>query len=242
MLRNKICVVTGAAQGIGRATAELFARNHASAVFACDANTGTMRGWANSYFNIIPVSFDVCDRPAIRLFVEKIASGRIDVLVNNAGVTRGNMLDRLAEQDWDFAINVNLKGVFNMTQAIAPIMMAQGIGSIITMSSVAGIDGNIRHSNYAAAKGGIIAMTKGWAGEFTRKGAQVRVNCIVPGFIEAPMTVNLPEKVLACVKHKTPLRRLGTAEEVAQGALFLASDHAAFITGQTLKIDGGLVI
>ena len=121
-------------------------------------------------------------------------------------------------------------------------MVEGGAGSIITMSSVVGTDGNIGQSNYAATKGGVIAMTKGWSKEFSRKGAQVRANCIAPGFIETPMTVDLPEKVLEFMRHKTPLGRMGKPEDIANGALFLASDNSAFITGQTLKIDGGLVI
>jgi 3-oxoacyl-[acyl-carrier protein] reductase len=138
--------------------------------------------------------------------------------------------------------DVNLKGVFNMTQAIAPIMIENGIGSIITMSSVVGTDGNIGQSNYAATKGGVIAMTKGWSKEFSRKGAQVRANCIAPGFIETPMTKDLPEKVLDYMTNKTPLKRMGKPTDIAEGALFLASERSSFITGQTLKIDGGLVI
>jgi len=135
-----------------------------------------------------------------------------------------------------------LKGVFNMTQAVSPVMIESGVGSIITMSSVVGTDGNVGQSNYAATKGGVITMTKGWAKEFARKGAQVRANCVAPGFIETPMTIELPEKVLDYMKGKTPLGRMGKPQDIADGVLFLASDQASFITGQTLKIDGGLVI
>lgn len=148
----------------------------------------------------------------------------------------------MTEQDWDFVIDVNLKGVFNLTQAVAPIMMANNYGSIVTMSSVVGTDGNIGQSNYAATKGGVIAMTKGWAKEFARKGAQVRANCVAPGFIETPMTADLPTKVLELMKQKTPLGRMGTAEDITDGVEFLASDKSSFITGQVLKVDGGLVL
>lgn len=244
MLNNKVCVVTGGAQGIGRCIVETFATNGAKMVLACDMNKQAMADLESTYQNVKAVELNVCDRDAIAQLVELVKQefGAIDVLVNNAGITKDNLLDRMTEQEWDAVINVNLKGVFNMTQAIAPLMIANGIGSIITMSSVVGTDGNIGQSNYAATKGGVIAMTKGWAKEFSRKGAQVRANCVAPGFIETPMTVNLPEKVLDYMKSKTPLGRMGKPEDIAQGVLFLASDRSAFITGQTLKIDGGLVI
>jgi len=244
MLNNKVCVVTGGAQGIGRCIVEMFAANNAKMVLACDMNKQAMADLEAQYPNVRAVELNVCDRQAIAQFVEsaKQEFSTLDVLVNNAGITRDNLLDRMTEDEWDAVINVNLKGVFNMTQAIAPVMIANGIGSVITMSSVVGTDGNIGQSNYAATKGGVIAMTKGWAKEFSRKGAQVRANCVAPGFIETPMTINLPEKVLDYMKSKTPLGRMGKPEDIAQGVLFLASDRSAFITGQTLKIDGGLVI
>lgn len=244
MLNNKVCVVTGGAQGIGRCIVETFATQNAKIVFACDMNKQVMADLEAKYPNVKAVELNVCDRQGIAQFIESVKQqhSTVDVLVNNAGITRDNLLDRMTEDEWDAVINVNLKGVFNMTQAIAPLMIANGIGSIITMSSVVGTDGNIGQSNYGATKGGVIAMTKGWAKEFSRKGAQVRANCVAPGFIETPMTVNLPEKVLDYMKSKTPLGRMGKPEDIAQGVLFLASDRSAFITGQTLKIDGGLVI
>ncbi|MGF1873202.1 beta-ketoacyl-ACP reductase [Photobacterium indicum] len=244
MLTNKICIVTGGAQGIGRCIVETFARQGAAMVYACDMNLEVMEDLERDYDNVRTKQLDVCDRDAINTLVKalKAEHGKIDVLVNNAGITRDNLLDRMSEDDWDMVLNVNLKGVFNMTQAIAPIMIDNGVGSIITMSSVVGTDGNIGQSNYGATKGGVIAMTKGWAKEFSRKGAQVRANCVAPGFIETPMTIELPEKVLDYMKNKTPLRRIGKPEDIANGVLFLASDNASFITGQTLKVDGGLVI
>ncbi|MGF1691020.1 3-oxoacyl-ACP reductase FabG [Photobacterium kagoshimensis] len=244
MLTNKVCIVTGAAQGIGRCIAETFAKNDARMVFVCDMNAKAMQDLTETYSNVRAIELNVCDRPAIAHFIEKIHEefGTVDVLVNNAGITRDNLIDKMTEDEWDMVADVNLKGVFNMTQAVAPLMMAAGIGSIITMSSVVGTDGNIGQTNYAATKGGVIAMTKGWAKEFSRKGAQVRANCIAPGFVETPMTVDLPEKVLDFMKAKTPLKRMGKPQDIANGALFLASDNASFITGQTLKIDGGLVI
>ncbi|MGP8306874.1 beta-ketoacyl-ACP reductase [Vibrio sp. YIC-376] len=244
MFENKVCLVTGAAQGIGRAIVERFANNGATCVYALDVNAQSLESAFHAYENVEPVVIDICDRHAIENVVEHIREthSRIDVLVNNAGVTRDALLDKMTEQDWDFVIDVNLKGVFNLTQAVAPIMMANNYGSIVTMSSVVGTDGNIGQSNYAATKGGVIAMTKGWAKEFARKGAQVRANCVAPGFIETPMTADLPTKVLELMKQKTPLGRMGTAEDITNGVEFLASDKSSFITGQVLKIDGGLVL
>jgi len=239
-MHNKICIVTGAAQGIGRKIVELFSQAGAAKIYACDIQHGD----SEVLKNVIPVTLNVCDRQAIQEVVNKIQQqdGHIDVLVNNAGVTRDNLINKMTEQDWDLVIDINLKGVFNMTQAVAPIMMENNTGSIITMSSVVGTDGNIGQSNYAATKGGVIAMTKGWAKEFARKGAKVRANCVAPGFVVTPMTKDLPEKVIDHMIAKTPLGRMATAEDIANGVLFLASEKSSFITGQTLKIDGGLVI
>ncbi|MFZ6042465.1 beta-ketoacyl-ACP reductase [Vibrio natriegens] len=244
MFENKVCLVTGAAQGIGRAIVERFANNGAQRVYALDVNAQTLQSAFSDHENVKPVVINICDREAIQYLVESIREtyGRIDVLVNNAGVTRDALLEKMTEQDWDFVIDVNLKGVFNLTQAVAPIMMANNYGSIVTMSSVVGTDGNIGQSNYAATKGGVIAMTKGWAKEFARKGAQVRANCVAPGFIETPMTADLPTKVLELMKQKTPLGRMGTAEDITNSVEFLASDKSSFITGQVLKVDGGLVL
>jgi len=244
MLTNKVCIVTGGAQGIGRSIVETFAQNDAKMVFACDMNASVMADLESAYNNVRALELNVCDRKSIGVAIANIKAefGHIDVLVNNAGITRDNLIDKMTEEEWDMVADVNLKGVFNMTQVIAPIMIENGIGSIITMSSVVGTDGNIGQSNYAATKGGVIAMTKGWSKEFSRKGAQVRANCIAPGFIETPMTKDLPEKVLDYMTNKTPLKRMGKPTDIAEGALFLASDRSSFITGQTLKIDGGLVI
>ncbi|QUJ69230.1 3-oxoacyl-ACP reductase FabG (plasmid) [Photobacterium sp. GJ3] len=244
MLDKKVCIVTGGAQGIGRCIVETFASNQAEVVFACDMNAAAMADLEKTYKNVRAIELNVCDRESIQHFVQGIADtfGRVDVLVNNAGITRDNLIEKMSVEDWDMVLDVNLKGVFNMTQAVAPVMMEHGVGSIITMSSVVGTDGNIGQSNYAATKGGVIAMTKGWAKEFSRKGAQVRANCIAPGFVETPLTVDLPEKILDYMKSKTPLQRMGKPQDIANGALFLASDQSSFITGQTLKIDGGLVI
>ncbi|WP_159737088.1 3-oxoacyl-[acyl-carrier-protein] reductase [Vibrio atypicus] len=244
MFERKICIVTGAAQGIGKAIVERFAGSGAELVYAIDMNSDALNSAYESVENVKPIAMNICDRNAITSFVEQVKrdNGKVDVLVNNAGITRDALIDKMTEDEWDAVINVNLKGVFNLTQAVAPIMIENNSGSIVTMSSVVGTDGNIGQTNYAASKGGVIAMTKSWAKEFARKGAQVRANCVAPGFVATPMTENLPEKVLEMMKAKTPLARMGTPEDIANGVEFLASDKSSFITGQVLKIDGGLVL
>ncbi|KGY14215.1 short-chain dehydrogenase [Vibrio tubiashii] len=244
MFENKICLVTGAAQGIGRAITERFVEQGAETVYALDMNSDGLAAAFSSLDRVQTVTVNICDREAIAELVDSIKQqhGRVDVLVNNAGVTRDALIDKMTEQDWDFVVDVNLKGVFNLTQAVAPLMIENNYGSIVTMSSVVGTDGNIGQTNYAATKGGVIAMTKGWAKEFARTGAQVRANCVAPGFIATPMTADLPEKVLDMMKGKTPLGRMGTPEDITNGVEFLASDKSSFITGQVLKIDGGLVL
>ena len=187
---------------------------------------------------------DVTDSAAVNALVAKIRaeSGGIDVLVNNAGITRDALIQKMTDDDWDAVINVNLKGVFVMTRAVAPVMMEAGAGSIVSISSIVGLDGNIGQSNYAATKGGVVAMTKGWAREFARKGAKVRVNAVSPGYTRTPMIATVPEKVLEPIIAKTPLGRLAEVRDIANAVLFLASDEAAFITGQVLRVDGGLVL
>ncbi len=148
----------------------------------------------------------------------------------------------MTEEDWDRVINVNLKGVFNMTQAVVPYMLEAGKGSIVSTSSVVGIYGNIGQTNYAATKAGIIGMTKTWAKEFARKGAKIRVNAVAPGFIRTPMTEKVPEKILTEMAEKASLKRLGEAIEVANVYLFLASDESSYVTGQVIGVDGGLIM
>jgi len=244
MFNKKICIVTGAAQGIGKAIVDRFSEGDAKMVYALDMNEETLKQAFLGRTNVKSMAINVCDRDAIAGLVASIQEkfGRIDILVNNAGVIRDGLIQKMTEQDWDLVLDVNLKGVFNMTQAIAPVMMGNNSGSIITMSSIVGTDGNIGQTNYAATKGGVIAMTKTWAKEFARKGAQVRANCVAPGFVETPMTVDLPEKVLTYMRESAPLGRMGTVEDITNGVEFLASSKSSFVTGQVLKIDGGLVL
>ncbi|MDX1270012.1 MAG: SDR family NAD(P)-dependent oxidoreductase, partial [Oceanisphaera sp.] len=189
-MNEKICVVTGAARGLGRAISETLARAGAARVYACDINMAPAEDWIDGYHNITAITLDVCDPAALSGLNSRIMDehGRVDVLVNNAGITRDALLEKMTESDWDRVLDVNLKGVFMMTQAMLPLMKLQAKGSIVSISSVVGTDGNIGQSNYAASKGGIIAMTRGWAKEFVYGGAQIRANCIAPGFINTEMT------------------------------------------------------
>lgn len=244
-LEGKVCIITGAASGIGRAASLIFAKEGAI-VCACDLTKEQLDKLVEDAVNlpgkIDPYILNVTKREEVFKVVEQIVAkyGRIDVLVNNAGITRDALLVKMTEEEWDAVINVNLKGVFNMTQAVAPHMMKAQKGSIINTSSVVGIYGNVGQTNYAATKGGVIAMTKTWAKELARKGAQIRVNAVAPGFIKTPMTDKVPEKIIEAVTIRTALARMGEPEEVANVYLFLASDESSFVTGQVIGVDGGL--
>ncbi len=244
-LEGKVCIITGAASGIGRAASLLFAKEGAT-VCACDISKEQLDKLVEDAFGlpgkIDPFVLNVTKRDEVFKVVEQIAAkyGKIDVLVNNAGITRDALLVKMTEEEWDAVIDVNLKGVFNMTQAVAPYMIKAQKGSIINTSSIVGIYGNIGQTNYAATKGGVIAMTKTWAKELARKGAQIRVNAVAPGFIKTPMTDKVPEKIIESVTTRTALARMGEPQEVANVYLFLASDESSFVTGQVIGVDGGL--
>jgi 3-oxoacyl-[acyl-carrier protein] reductase len=236
-LSGKIVLVTGGARGIGRAIAERLAAEDAKMVITCDMGEATFEQ-ANIKHEIL----NVTDREAVKELIKKLTEefGKIDVLVNNAGITKDALLVRMTEDQWDAVIDVNLKGVFNITQAVAPVMMKNKGGSIITISSVVGLYGNLGQTNYAATKGGVIAMTKTWAKELARK--NVRANCVAPGFIETAMTKELPEKTLDAMKDRIPLGRLGQPEDIANAVLFLASDESSYITGETISVGGGMTL
>ncbi len=243
-LTGKVCLVTGGARGIGRAIVEAYAAADARAVFALDMAFDGFDDVTAKYASVTPVVLDVTDGAAVNAAVERIRAdeGRIDVLVNNAGITRDALVQKMTDDQWDAVIAVNLTGVFKMTRAVGPLMMEQGAGSIVNMASVVGLTGNIGQSNYAAAKGGVVSLTKTWAKEFARKGAKVRVNAIAPGFVRTPMTEKVPEHILEAMTAKTLLGRLGEAQDVADAALWLASDASSYVTAQVIGVDGGLVI
>jgi len=246
-MEGKVVIITGGASGLGKAAVEKFA-GEGAIVYACDMDVEGLDNLKKEFSalpgKVIPKRLNVTDRPAIAELINEIKSefGHIDGLVNNAGVTRDALIQRMSEEDWDMVINVNLKGVFNMTQAVAPVMIDQGRGAIVNTSSIVGVYGNIGQSNYSASKGGVIAMTKSWAKELTRKGAKIRVNAVAPGFIKTPMTEKMPEKILTSLEEKIPLKRMGLPEEIANVYFFLISDESSYLTGQIIGVDGGLVI
>ncbi|MFA6708095.1 MAG: 3-oxoacyl-[acyl-carrier-protein] reductase [Fusobacterium sp.] len=236
-IEGKIALVTGGAMGIGRAIVERFASEGAKVVIACDINPCEYE-----QENIVGKILNVTDREGIKTLVKEVVEeyGTIDILVNNAGITQDGPFVRMKESQWDSVIDINLKGVFNVTQAVAPVMTKHKKGSIITLSSVVGIYGNIGQTNYAATKAGVIGMTQTWKKELARKGAQIRVNCVAPGFIQSPMTEKLSEKAVENILSGVPLKRMGTKEDVANTVLFLASDESSYISGVTIPISGGL--
>jgi len=193
---------------------------------------------AESFFRAL----DVTRRESVQAFADDARRrfGRIDILINNAGITADAQLLKMTEADFDRVIDVNLKGVFNCTQAVAAVMVEQGYGKIVSATSIVGLYGNFGQTNYVAAKAGVIGMTKVWARELGRKGIQV--NAIAPGFIDTEMSRKVPDKVLNTIKEKTPLARMGSTADIANAYLFLASDEANFINGAVLSVDGGLVV
>ena len=240
---EKVVLITGGAQGIGKETAKKFLQEGASVVI-CDYDESAGQA-ALQEFNNESVDFfkvDVTDSSQIEEMVQSTLDkhGRIDVLINNAGITLDGFLTKMKETDWEKVISVNLSGVFKCTKAVAPTMLKQGSGVILNASSVVGLYGNIGQTNYAATKAGVIGLTKSWAKEFGPKG--IRVNAVAPGFIETGMTAAVPEKVLNFMKEKTPLKKLGKPEDIASAYLFLASENANYINGAILSVDGGLVI
>ncbi|WP_456399160.1 3-oxoacyl-[acyl-carrier-protein] reductase [Mesoaciditoga sp.] len=241
-LEGKVALITGGASGIGLATCKKFIEEGAT-VAACDFNEEALKAAAEEIgAQYHPYKMDVSNHEMVKEVVEKIASelGKIDILVNNAGITKDNFLVKMPEKDFDAVINVNLKGVYNVTQAVVPYMMEKKSGVILNASSVVGVYGNIGQTNYVASKAGVIGMTKTWAKEFARY--NIRVNAVAPGFIKTPMTSKVPQKVIDYMNSKTPLGRMGEAVEIANAYLFLASDEASYITGQVLGVDGGLVV
>ena len=250
-MKDKVVLVTGGAAGIGKATALRFAEEGAKVVI-CDVNETTGQetlkelGPDASFFKI-----NVANRQEVQKWVDDVITryGRIDVMVCNAGILRdgqlvkvkeGQLIGQMSEADFDLVISVNLKGVFNCAQAVAPQMIKQGGGVILNATSVVGLDGNFGQTNYVATKSGVIGMTKVWARELGRYG--IRVNAVAPGFTATEILVSMPEKIIDGMKAKTPLGRLGQPRDIANAYLFLASDEASFITGETLRVDGGIVV
>ena len=235
-LEGKVAVITGGARGLGAAMAELFAKEGARVV-AVDLGDAT---YENP--NIELYKLNVTDSVACKEFydyaIEKY--GHVDILVNNAGITKDAMTRKMTDDMFDAVIAVNLKGVFNLTRYFGPKMEENNYGSIINISSVVGVFGNIGQANYSASKAGVIGMTKTWAKEFARKGANVRCNAIAPGYIMTDMLKTVPQNLLDDFAKLTMLKRLGQPHEIANAALFLASDESSYVTGQVLEVNGGM--
>ncbi len=243
-LKDRVAIVTGGARGIGAETARTFAAEGARVVVWDVAGTAPDEDIA---FRQVDVTSAAGVQEAVDAAVASL--GRIDILVNNAGILRdaqlvkvkaGEVVGKMAEQDFDSVVSVNLKGVFTCTRAVAPVMIRQGYGRILNASSVVGLYGNFGQTNYVATKAAIIGMTKVWARELGPRG--ITVNAVAPGFIGTDMVRQMPEKVLASMVEHTPVRRLGEPRDIALAYLYLASDDAAFVNGAVLSVDGGVVV
>tara|TARA_B100001179_G_scaffold22771_1_gene13986 strand:- start:388 stop:1131 length:744 start_codon:yes stop_codon:yes gene_type:complete len=244
-LSDKIALVTGASRGIGQSISMILAQNGAHVV-CVSRNIKDVQSVADKIthqkFNASAVSCDISDSNNVTELVKDIIEkhGRIDILINNAGITRDNLLMRMSEDDWNEVVNVNLKAAFTAIKAASRSMIKQRSGRIINISSVVGLIGNAGQVNYAASKAGLIGMTKSVAREFASRG--ITANCIAPGYVETQMTNKLTDEVKSSLNEQIPLGRIGNVEDIAYAVAFLASDEASYITGQTLAVDGGMVM
>lgn len=246
LLEGKTAIITGAARGIGRAVAITFAKHGANIAFtdmAIDDNVKSLekeladlgvkgKGYASDASNFEQ------SQELVKQIVEDF--GKVDILINNAGITRDTLLMRMTEEQWDLVLNVNLKSAFNLTKAVIGPMMKQRSGSIVNMSSIVGVGGNVGQANYSASKAGMIGLTKSTAKEVGSR--NIRCNAIAPGFIITEMTAKLPEKVVEEWANSIPMKRGGTPEEVANAALFLSSDLASYVSGQVIQVTGAMLI
>lgn len=245
LLENKTAIITGATRGIGKGIAEVFAKHGANVAFTYNSSVEAATALENELksqgvkakgYQSNAANYDAAQELAKNVLED---FGSIDVLINNAGITKDNLLMRISEEDFDKVIEVNLKSVFNLTKAVIRPMMKQRKGSIINMSSIVGVKGNAGQTNYAASKAGILGFTKSVALELGSR--NVRCNAIAPGFIETEMTAALPEETVKVWRDAIPLKRGGSPEDIANACVFLASDMSAYITGQTLNVDGGML-
>lgn len=245
MEENKVALITGGTRGIGKAIAKKFAENGYDLVInyvSENTDLEKLKKDINSRNEILFVRANVGDFNSCEELVKKAIEkfGKIDVLVNNAGITRDNLIMRMKEEDFDKVINTNLKGTFNVTKNVVPYMMKKRFGKIVNISSVVGVSGNAGQCNYAASKAGIIGFTKSIAKELASR--NILANCVAPGFIDTDMTEVLSDSVKENINSQIPLKRMGTAEEIAKAVYFLAGEDNTYITGQVLNIDGGMLM
>ncbi len=245
LLEGKTAIITGGSRGIGKGIAMVFAQHGANVAFTYSSSVESANSLEKELSNygvkVKSYQSNAADHKESNDLIENVLTdfGSIDVLVNNAGVTKDNLLMRMGEEDFDKVIEVNLKSVYNMTKAVQRTMLKQRKGSIINMSSVVGLKGNAGQSNYAASKAGIIGFSKSIALELGSR--NIRSNVIAPGFIETEMTAKLDEKTIDVWRNAIPLKRGGSPEDIANACVFLASDLSAYVTGQTLNVDGGML-
>jgi len=244
-LKGKVAIITGGANGIGKAATKRFLEEGAKVVVADiqkEAGEQLAKQFRDQGHEVMFYPVNVASKEEVETMVEKVKEiyGKIDILINNAGITRDAMLVKMTEEQFNDVIDVNLKGVFHCTQAVAKVMIEQGNGKIINTSSVSGIYGNIGQTNYAAAKAAIVGMTKTWAKELGKKG--INVNAVAPGFTKTTMVEKMPEKILNYMESITSLKRLGEPDDIANAYLFLASDESNYITGHVLHVDGGIMM
>ncbi len=244
-LQDKVAIITGGSRGIGKVTAQTFLEAGAGvSVWDIDREGGelALKEWLAQGFEVDFQLLNTAEKGSVEAAAQAVADrfGRIDILVNNAGITRDSSTKNMTEAQWQSVIDVNLSGVFHCTKAVYPFMAARGWGRILNASSVVALYGNFGQANYVAAKAGLIGLTKVWAREFGPKG--ITLNAVAPGFIQTDMINTIPAEYLNDLLTKTPLRRMGQPQDVANAYLFLASEQAAFITGITLSVDGGLVV
>lgn len=244
LLEGKVALITGATRGIGKSIAEMFAQQGAKVAFTYAGSVDKakeLEAALSSVTHIKGYQSDASDFNAAQTLVEEVMAefGQIDILINNAGVTKDNLLLRMTKNDWDHVLRINLDSVFNLTKAVIKPMMKAKSGSIINMTSVVGISGNAGQANYAASKAGVIGFTKSVALELGSR--NIRCNAIAPGFIETEMTAALDEKATQKWAEAIPMKKLGKTTDVANACVFLGSDMASYINGQTLNVDGGLL-
>ncbi len=244
LLQGKVAIITGATRGIGKGIAEVFAKNGADIAFtyvSSDEKAKVIEKKLSAFGTKIKAyKSDAANYKSAEEFINNVVSefGKIDAIVNNAGITRDGLLMRMSEENWDDVMNINLKSVFNITKCSLRTLLKQRFGSIINMSSVVGIEGNAGQSNYAASKAGIIGFTKSIAQEIGSR--NIRCNAIAPGFIETEMTAQLDETVMKGWIEDIPMKRAGTPKDVANTALFLASDLSSYVNGQVINVCGGM--